>query len=69
MSILEASIKAAGGVGQLALALDVRQNVISNWRVRGVPKPWEKVLEMKYAPEATQPRAEGAPPTMEDTNA
>jgi len=52
MNILENAIDSEGSVGKLANALDVRQNVVSNWRKRGLPKPWAKVLEMKY----TQPK-------------
>ena len=48
MDILEVAIKAAGGTGRLAYLLDVRQNVISNWRQRGVPKSWEQVLKYKF---------------------
>lgn len=48
MNILDLSIKHAGGVGRLADDLHVRQNVVSNWRSRGLPKPWEQVLRLKY---------------------
>ena len=48
MEILEIAIKAAGGVGRLAYLLDVKQNVLSNWRVRGVPKSWQQVLIYKF---------------------
>ena len=49
MDILEISIKAAGGTGRLAYILDIKQNVISNWRQRGkVPKAWEQVLAFKF---------------------
>jgi len=48
MNILEIAIKAAGSTGRLAYLLDVRQNVISNWRQRGVPKSWEQVLKYKF---------------------
>ena len=57
MEILEISIKAEGSVGKLAEALDIRQNVISNWRARGVPKPWAQVLLLKYGSELTQAQA------------
>lgn len=46
MSILESGIKEAGSVGKLADLLGVRQNVISNWRSRGIPRPWAKVIEV-----------------------
>jgi len=48
MDILEIAIKAAGGTGRLAYVLDVRQNVVSNWRQRGVPKGWEQVLRYRF---------------------
>ena len=51
MDILEIAIKAAGGTGRLAYLLDLKQNVVSNWRVRGVPKGWAKVIEMKFKKE------------------
>jgi len=48
MDILEIAIKEAGGTGRLAYILDVRQNVVSNWRQRGVPKGWQQVLKFKF---------------------
>jgi hypothetical protein len=48
MDILEIAIKASGGTGRLAYILDVRQNVVSNWRQRGVPKGWQQVLKFKF---------------------
>jgi hypothetical protein len=48
MDILEIAIKAAGGTGRLAYVLDVKQNVVSNWRQRGVPKGWEQVLRFRF---------------------
>jgi hypothetical protein len=32
----------------LAYLLDVKQNVVSNWRARGVPKSWEQVMLLKF---------------------
>ena len=52
MSILEQSIQISGGVSKLAEAIDVRPNVITNWRTRGVPKGWAAVLHIKYARKA-----------------
>lgn len=49
MDILETAIQTEGGVGKLAETLDIAQNVISNWRKRGVPKPWRQVLDLRYA--------------------
>lgn len=48
MDILEIAIKASGGTGRLAYLLDVKQNVVSNWRQRGVPKGWQQVLRLKF---------------------
>jgi hypothetical protein len=48
MDILEIAIKTAGGTGRLAYLLDIKQNVVSNWRQRGVPKGWEQVLKYKF---------------------
>ena len=48
MNIFEIAIKAAGGTKKLALMLDLKQNVVSNWRKRGVPKSWEQVLKYKF---------------------
>ena len=52
MNILDIAIQNAGGVCKLASALGVKQNVVSNWRARGLPKPWEMVLDMRYASKA-----------------
>ncbi len=49
MNILDKAIAIEGGVNRLAASLEVRQNVVSNWRARGrVPKPWERVLNLEY---------------------
>jgi hypothetical protein len=48
MDILEIAIKTAGGTGRLAYILDVKQNVVSNWRQRGVPKGWQQVLRFRF---------------------
>ena len=48
MDILEIAIKEAGGTGRLAFLLDLKQNVVSNWRQRGVPKGWEQVLRFRF---------------------
>jgi hypothetical protein len=48
MDILKIAIKEAGGTGRLAYLLDLKQNVVSNWRQRGVPKGWEQVLRIKF---------------------
>lgn len=49
MNILELAIKAEGSVNALALAIGVRQNVISNWRAReSIPAGWEQLLKLKY---------------------
>ena len=49
MNILEIAIKTEGGVNALAKTLGIKQNVVSNWRKRGLPKPWDIVLSLKYA--------------------
>ena len=54
MDILEIAIKTAGGTGRLAYLLDLKQNVVSNWRARGVPKGWAKVIEMKFKKEIAE---------------
>jgi hypothetical protein len=69
MDILQIAIEAEGGVGKLAAALGEKQNVVSNWRARRLPRPWAKVLALKYGkalpappsqPEAQQPRVQAA---------
>jgi hypothetical protein len=55
MNILEIALSACGGVGRLAYILDLKQNVISNWRLRGsVPKGWETVIRLKFAKQIAQ---------------
>jgi len=56
MDILEISIKAAGGTGRLAYILNVKQNVVSNWRQRGVPKGWEQVLRYRFKKQIAEAR-------------
>jgi hypothetical protein len=56
MDILEIAIKASGGTGRLAFILNVKQNVVSNWRQRGVPKGWEQVLRYKYKKQIAEAR-------------
>ncbi|WP_156382464.1 hypothetical protein [Acidovorax sp. Leaf160] len=48
MDILDTAIAAEDGVGRLAEALGVRQSVVSNWRKRGLPRPWRLVLGYRY---------------------
>lgn len=48
MDILETAIAIEGGVTKLADALQTRQSTVSNWRARGVPKPWRLVLLQRY---------------------
>ena len=57
MDILDLALQKEGGVSKLADALGCRQNVISNWRSRRLPKPWRMVLEMKYGPNEANPSA------------
>lgn len=54
MDILQTAIQVEGGVGKLADALGIRQNVVSNWRSRGLPKPWAHLLQLKYVQELAQ---------------
>ena len=54
MDILEIAIKASGGTGSLAYILDIRQNVVSNWRQRGVPKGWQQVLRFKFKKQSAE---------------
>jgi len=56
MDILEIAIKASGGTGRLAFILNVKQNVVSNWRQRGVPEGWEQVLRYKYKKQIAEAR-------------
>lgn len=51
MDILKVAIWVEGGVGKLADALSVKQNVVSNWQLadRSVPNPWVQVLKLKYS--------------------
>ncbi len=50
MNILDHAITAAGGVTNLAKELGVRQNVVSNWRLRKrVPLPWQRILLTEYS--------------------
>lgn len=59
MNILDAAIKAEGGVSALAKAIDVLPNVISNWRARdSVPPGYIKLLEIKYPTTTTRQPAE-----------
>lgn len=46
MNILDQSIQAAGGISNLARALNIEPNVISNWKVRGIPDSWALALEV-----------------------
>ena len=50
MNILEIAIKTEGSVSGLAKTLGIKQNVVSNWRKRGLPKPWDIALTLKYLP-------------------
>ena len=48
MSTLTQAVEVAGGVGKLAAAIGVAQNVVSNWRKRG-KVPAEHVLAIEAA--------------------
>ena len=43
MNILQIAIDKEGGVTRLAEKLGTKQNVISNWRARGVPLAWRSM--------------------------
>ena len=58
MDILEIAIEAEGGVGKLADALGEKQNVVSNWRARRLPRSWAKVLALKYGKSSCMPVAQ-----------
>ena len=58
MEILQTAITAEGGVSKLARAIGTNPNVISNWHVRGVPKGWLRLLELKYGRTRTRRRSE-----------
>jgi hypothetical protein len=60
MDILDAAIERAGGVGNLAVTLGVRQSAVSNWRARGLPRPWRMVLEARYQQNSAQTPANSA---------
>jgi len=70
MNILDIAISREQGVTKLAAALGVRQSVVSNWRMRGLPKPWRLVLEARYRMDPGWPEpAPAAPstPAAQDT--
>ena len=49
MNILEIAIQHEKGVGNLARALGINQNVVSNWRMRQrLPQSWVVALSSKY---------------------
>ena len=48
MNALDRAIEALGGVGKLASAIGLRQNVVSNWRMRG-QAPAERCLAIEKA--------------------
>jgi uncharacterized protein YjcR len=59
MNLLDIAINAAGGVARLAEKLDVKPNVISNWRTRGVPRGWETLLKVKFKKQIAQAKKLG----------
>lgn len=48
MELLNIAIKHEGGVSKLAAAIGEKPNVVGNWKLRGLPKTWAKLLAMKY---------------------
>ena len=61
MNILTFAIDLEGGVSHLAKALGVTQPMVSNWKARGLPRPWRIAIESKYAKQikATSRKAAG----------
>lgn len=55
MNILEKAIQTEGGVSALAKSLGLVAHAVSNWRLRGLPKPWEMLLEERYGDKQRQP--------------
>ncbi len=60
MQILELAIAKEGGVGHLAKTLGLKQTAVSNWKARGVPRPWIMVLESRYGKSSKQTPTEKA---------
>lgn len=49
MNILEIAIQHEKGISNLARVLDVKPNVVSNWKLRGrLSKAWQQALSAKY---------------------
>lgn len=48
MNALDRAIKELGGVGKLATAIGLRQNVVGNWKLRG-QVPAERCLAIEQA--------------------
>lgn len=38
------AIDKAGGPTAVARLLDIEVNTVGNWKARGIPKPWRKLL-------------------------
>ena len=48
MKPLDIAIQKEGGISKLAVALGITPQTISMWRARKVPKPWAKLIAIKY---------------------
>ena len=48
MELLKIAIHEEGSVAKLADALGVVPSAIGNWKARGIPKPWQHFLSLKY---------------------
>ena len=48
MDILKIAITQAGGIPELAKALGVVPSAVGNWKARGLPRPWQIALALKY---------------------
>lgn len=68
MDALSKAIETMGGVGKLAATLGVRQNVVSNWRLRGQP-PAERCLAIEQATGGVVTRHDLRPDVFGEANA
>lgn len=49
MEILEIAIQAEGGIGKLSKKLGLKHpSQVSNWKSRGLPEAWRRLLVIKY---------------------
>ena len=43
-------IQRYGGSAAAAKALKLAQNTVCNWRIRGIPAPWQRIIALTPAP-------------------